>query len=124
METEVREISINGVTYIPKGEITPATELNGMKYVICRTYSAGVFAGYLKSKEFKDGHYAVTLKRARRLWQWFGASLSQVAESGISDESKCKFPEEVSVIDLSAIEIIYCTEKSRLEIQAVKVWKV
>ena len=36
----------------------------GKKYVIVRTYSAGVFAGYLESKENKN----LILSHARRLW--------------------------------------------------------
>ena len=46
------------------------------KYVIVRTYSAGVFAGYLISQKGKE----VTLTDARRIWFWSGAaSLSQLA---------------------------------------------
>lgn len=39
-------------------------------YVIARTYSAGVFAGTLASR---DGKEAV-LTDARRLWYWDGAA--------------------------------------------------
>ena len=49
------------------------------KYVICRTYSAGVFAGFLVSREGKE----VVMTQARRLWYWAGAaSLSQLAMEG------------------------------------------
>lgn len=51
------------------------------KYVIVRTYSAGVFAGNLKSRNGKE----VVLTNARRLWYWAGAaSLSQLAVNGTS----------------------------------------
>lgn len=71
------EVIINGVMYIK--ESSQAKNLELMKYVIIRTYSAGVFAGYLKSREGQE----VVLLHARRLWQWAGASsLSQLAESG------------------------------------------
>lgn len=36
----------------------------GMKYVIARTYSAGVFAGFLFRRNGKEA----TLKNARRIW--------------------------------------------------------
>ena len=43
-------------------------------YKIVRTYSAGVFAGTLVSRNGKE----VVLENARRLWYWAGAaSLSQ-----------------------------------------------
>jgi hypothetical protein len=118
------EIVINGTTYVPKGSEAskPAQSLKGMKYVIVRTYSAGVFAGYLKSRKGKE----VEMLNARRLWQWAGAaSLSQLAMEGTSNPSSCKFPTEVDSIELTeAIEVLPCTEKARLSIKAVEVWKV
>ena len=92
-----------------------------MKYVICRTYSAGVFAGFLKSKKGQE----VVLKDARRLWYWKGAaSLSQLAVDGVSYPSECKFPEKVSQIELTqAIEILDVTKKAKASIDSVPVWK-
>lgn len=49
-----KSITIDGVEYVPKSEIkesVTASKLKGMKYVIVRTYSAGVFAGYLESRK-------------------------------------------------------------------------
>ena len=94
---------------------------NEMPYVIIRTYSAGVFAGWLKSREGKE----VELSEARRIWYWAGAaSLSQLAQEGTSEPNECKFPCEVDKIILTeAIEIIYCTEQARLSIKDVPVWK-
>jgi hypothetical protein len=118
-----KSITIDGIEYVSKSEIKnsePAQTLKGLKYVICRTYSAGVFAGYLKSRKGKE----VTLLNARRIWYWKGAaSLSQLAMSGTSNPSECKFPEEVDSVELTeAIEIIPCTEKARLSIKVVEVW--
>ena len=91
------------------------------KFVIVRTYSAGVFAGYLKSKKGQ----IVILKGARRLWFWKGAaSLSQMAMEGVSCPNECKFPCAVSEIELTqAIEIITCTDKARMNILGVPIWK-
>ena len=91
------------------------------KYVIARTYSAGVFAGYLKSRK---GQEAV-MTDARRLWYWKGASsLSQLAVDGVSAPSECKFPVEVSRIELmQVIEILDVTEKARKSIASVPIWK-
>lgn len=122
MKTEIDEIVVKGITYVPKDRQQQlAPEVDGMRYVIVRTYSAGVHAGYLKRREGKE----VELLTARRIWRWAGAaSLSQLAVDGTSDPDNCKFPCEVSSIELTeAIEVIPCTEKARLSIAGVAVWK-
>ena len=91
-------------------------------YVIVRTYSAGVFAGYLDKKNGKE----VRVKKARRLWYWDGAaSLSQLSIDGVSKPENCKFPEEVPYVDLlEAIEILPVSKKAQKSIASVPVWKV
>ena len=119
---EIETIKINEVEYVRKDQLTQkAPELDGMQYVIVRTYSAGVFSGYLKSRSGKE----VELLRARRFYQWYGSStLSQFAQSGTSKPDKCKFPEEVDKIVLTeAIEIIDVTAKAKATIDEVSVWK-
>jgi len=85
-----------------------------------RTYSAGVFYGYLKSRKGKE----VVLTDARRVWYWSGAAtLSQLATDGTSDPSNCKFPCLVSEVTLTeAIEIIPMTHKAVASLDAVTVW--
>ena len=92
-----------------------------LRYVIVRTYSAGVFAGELVSRNGQE----VVLKNARRLWYWKGAaSLSQLAQEGTSDPSGCKFPCEVAQVELlQAIEILDVTDKAKKCIKEVPVWK-
>jgi hypothetical protein len=91
------------------------------RYVIVRTYSAGVFAGNLEAKKGKE----VTLSDARRIWYWDGAaSLSQLAMEGTSKPLNCKFPISVNKIILTeAIEIINTTKKAETSIKGVPVWK-
>ena len=93
-----------------------------MRYVIVRTYSAGVFAGYLKSRKSQN----VTMIEARRLWYRSGAaSLSQLANEGVKNPGACKFPKAVSRIDLTqAIEILEVTEAAKQNISEVAEWKV
>ena len=81
------------------------------KYVIVRTYSAGVFAGELESRKGQE----VVMRNARRLWYWDGAaSLSQLAMEGTSKPDNCKFPCEVDRVELlQAIEILDVTEKAK-----------
>jgi len=90
------------------------------KYVIVRTYSAGVFAGFLQSRSGKE----VVLTNARRLWYWKGAaSLSQLAMTGTSNPAGCKFPVAVNRVELlEAIEILDCTDAARQSIESVPVW--
>ena len=90
------------------------------KYVIVRTYSAGVFAGELESRTGQE----VVLRNARRLWYWAGAaSLSQLAMSGTSRPKDCKFPVAVDRVELlQAIEILDVTADARKSIESVPVW--
>lgn len=108
-------ITLDGVEY---ERVKPADEL---PYVIVRTYSAGVFAGYLKERNGKEA----TILNARRLWYWEGAaSLSQLAESGTSKPGNCKFPEPVSSITVTeAVEILNVTDEGKASIEGVKIWK-
>jgi hypothetical protein len=117
----VTELVINGMTYVPKSAAAAmATPVNGKKYVIVRTYSAGVFAGYLDSRNGQE----VVLLNARRIFYWAGAaSLSQLAMEGTSKPKECKFPAEVARVELlQAIEILDVTEKAKASISSVAVW--
>lgn len=91
------------------------------QYVIVRTYSAGVFAGYLVSRKGKE----VELATARRIWYWDGAaSLSQLANEGTNKPENCKFPAPVvKVVLTEAIEVIDCTAAAVKSIQEVPEWK-
>jgi hypothetical protein len=113
----MNEIEINGEIYIKKSEVG---ESKISDYVIVRTYSAGVFAGYIESRE-KD---AVVMKKARRLWYWDGAaSLSQLAMEGTSKPENCKFPCAVDRVELlNAIEILNVSEKAKKSIESVAIW--
>ena len=92
-----------------------------LRYVIVRTYSAGVFAGEFVSRKGQE----VVLRNARRLWSWKGAaSLSQLATTGTSAPSECRFPCEVARVELlQAIEILDVTPAARQSIGEVPVWK-
>ena len=117
-------LTINGEEYVKKSSIDEqvimAQPIDDMPYVICRTYSAGVFAGYIKSREGQE----VELINARRLWYWEGAaSLSQLACDGVSKPTKCKFPKEVpSIILLQVIEIIPVSAVAKKSIAEVQEW--
>jgi len=120
MKTDVNSISINGVEYVPKGANSVPMK-DGMKYCIVRTYSAGVFAGFVESRNGQE----VVMLNARRIWYWDGAaSLSQLAMQGTSKPQNCKFPLPVNRVELlNAIEIIDCTDEGKKSIEGVSVWK-
>ena len=90
-------------------------------YVIVRTYSAGVFAGNLASRDGRE----VVLTNARRIWYWDGAaSLSQLAMEGTSKPQNCKFPCPVDEVLLTeAIEILTVTEQAKQNIEKVAIWR-
>lgn len=116
----MNEIEINGEIYVKKSSLNNV-DIKNLDYVMVRTYSAGVFAGYIAKKDGKE----VTLIKARRISYWSGAaSLSQLSQDGTSDPENCKFPCEVPIIDLTeAIEIIPISEKAKKSIASVKIWE-
>jgi len=91
------------------------------QYKIVRTYSAGVFAGYIESRNGQE----VVMTKARRLWYWSGAaSLSQLANEGVKKPNECKFPAEVDKVELlQAIEILDVTKDAQASIASVAIWK-
>ncbi len=95
--------------------------MSNNRYVIVRTYSAGVFAGELESRNGRE----VVMKNARRLWYWSGAaSLSQLAMEGVKKPDECKFPCEVNRVELlEGVEILDCTEDAIKSIKSVPIWK-
>jgi hypothetical protein len=90
------------------------------RYVIVRTYSAGVFAGYIESRKGQE----VVMSNARRLWYWKGAaSLSQLALDGVKCPNECKFPAPVPRVELmQAIEILDVSKRAQAIIEQVPVW--
>jgi len=118
-------IDINDLTLKQIKEIQNLTsneiKKEDRRYVIVRTCSAGVFAGEFISRNGRE----VVLDNARRLWMWAGAaSLSQLAMEGTSKPNECKFPCEVSKVELlEVIEILEVTEKAKNSIKNVPIWK-
>ena len=118
------KIELNRKTYVLEGtdkrSIPFVKVKNKQTYCIIRTYSAGVFAGWIdRNVKGKEN----TIYNARRLWKWSGAlDCSQLAMHGIDKPDDCKFS-NVSEVDLKEIiEITPCTEKSKKSIESVKEW--
>lgn len=101
-------------------EFVECEEFSHLKYCIVRSLHAGVFAGYLESRNGQE----VVMRNARRIWYWAGAaSLSELAVEGTIKPEECNFPVAVSRVELLfVIEILDCTEKAKKSIQGVPVW--
>ena len=101
-------------------EIIKEEKTEGMEYKIVRTYSAGVFAGYIESREGRE----VVMRNVRRIWYWDGAcSLSELAVNGTCKPENCKFAIPVDrILVTEAIEILDVTEKAKESIEGVKEW--
>ena len=88
------------------------------KYVVVRTYSAGVHAGTLVRQDKE----VVLLSESRRLWSWKakqGVALSGVAQFGLVNG--CKIDAINSLIRLTnAIEVIETSTEARLSIHEYK----
>ena len=115
----MKEITIDGVVYTPKSTKLKKDKLT---YCIVRTYSAGVFAGYVDTnKKGKE----LTIYDSRRLWYWSGASsLSQLAKEGVKNPSDCKFPCKIEETILKeVVEIIPATLACQKSIDGVSIWK-
>jgi hypothetical protein len=92
--------------FVAKNQPSKAEGLNDMlgKYVIIRTYSAGVWFGILDQKSGKE----VILKEARRMYQFWcakGISLSSVALYGLKQDTS-RICASVDEVWLEAIEIL------------------
>ena len=117
--SEPKSLMVNDVKYVRAGS-QEAKSHDGMPYKIVRTYSAGVFAGYIEKRDGKE----VSMVDARRVWYWTGAaSLSQLAIDGSKDISNCKIAMPVKVLLTEAIEILDCTEEAQEIIEGAKEWK-
>lgn len=86
------------------------------RYVVVRTFSAGVHIGVLAEKNGKK----VSLTDARRVWCWYGANtLHEMSLHGVNEKSMISEP--VELVELTeAIEVISCTKKAEENLRAAK----
>ncbi len=79
------------------------------EFVLVRTYSAGVHMGEL----VEAAGTAVTLKNARRLYEWTQAfTLSEASQNGVGEQSRISEPVP-SILLTQAIEVIPCSPKAK-----------
>jgi len=114
----MKTLTVDGVEYVKKEDIQErAKDVDGLTYCIVRTYSAGVWAGYVNLKKYGE---QMVVKDARRLWRWWSEfTLSALATTGIKEgkEKENKYAMPVSEVYLTnVIEIIPCTEQAKEQI--------
>ena len=124
MSNKPKTMKIDDVEYVRKDSVDnleKAKSRNGMDFKIIRTYSAGVFAGYVESRKSKEA----VIRDAIRIWYWSGAaSLSQLAVDGTNSPTNCKFAIPVDKIELTeVIELLDVTQKAKDNILSVPSWK-
>lgn len=117
-------ILIDEIEYIRKDKVknrSEAKDKDGYPFVLVRTYSAGVYFGWLKEEKGDE----VVLVDARNIWYWDGAcSLMQIANDGVKNTEDSKFTQSVSEIKLKGvISIIPCTQEAQDNLLSVKIWE-
>jgi hypothetical protein len=121
MKEAIMEIEINGVAYVRKDAIQDSPKYTE-DFVIVRCKDAGVHAGYL-SYEPETLIDVVKLKGSRRLWRWWGKTLSGLALEGTFAPEKCRFGDPVDITLCGWCEILPCTERARDSLLGVAPWK-
>jgi len=115
---------INGIEYVPKTETQLIEPKKGEQYCMVRTYSAGVFCGWIDPQKTKSQQNSV--RKAKRIHKWEkAASLSELAMTGTATPDECRVPEPVDIIYLERIiEVIPMTDKAIKSINSIPVWKM
>ena len=90
------------------------------RWVIVRTDRAGVHFGLLR---VTNGRGYVSLERARRIWEWYGAfTIDELSQDGF-DTSRSKLSREVPDRDLQdAIEVIPCSDSVAETLRTLRSW--
>jgi len=89
------------------------------QYVIVRSNGSGVHFGIVKS--YNENTRTVVLIKSRRLWEWYGFTLSAVANQGMSND-KARVAEELpEILITEVLELIPCTEKAIKNLSEYKV---
>ena len=126
--TSPKTIMIDEVKYVRADSIkaAQAPSANGLTHCIIRSYAAGVFAGYLKTKTAEPNGVNATLINSRRIWSWRGAcSISQLATEGSKLIEECKIAVVVPTMTVfNVVEIIPTSKQAHDMIEGAKEWKL
>jgi len=94
-------------------------EMSNQKIVRCNR--SGVFFGEIVAREGRE----IKMRNARNIWFWSGAaSLSELANKGVSRPGNCKFPAPIigETILTDVIQILDVTIEAEKSLNNVPVW--
>ena len=116
-----KSIMIDDVKYVREDSVNAMeVDTDGLKYCVVRCKNAGVHSGYVASRNGTE----VILLKSRRLYKWWGETLSGLALDGTTNPGKCRFANELPEITvLDACEVIPCTKKATDSLRGVDKWK-
>lgn len=123
------EIEINGEIYVKKDSIKSkkgkiedwiTKNKDGKTMCMVRTYSSGVFYGWVDYENAEN--FNTEVFEAVRVWKWAGAfTLSYLSQEGTNDPGSCRFAIEIPVVKVNRwIELIPMSEKAIDSLNKVK----
>lgn len=123
MQTDIKEISINGVVYVEKSAVESANivDTSGMTWCVIRSRDQGVMFG-LVDKPLEIESRCVTVHRARQIWSWNSAFvLVELAEKGpaVSAEMRMSCESTNPVRMLEACGILICSSVGAEKLRTV-----
>lgn len=87
------------------------------KYVIVRTYSAGVHIGVLRAKYLAGSRFIVELTETSRIWKWSDANtLDEIALRGVGEDSRISEQAPYKEIP-DVIEILHTTAEAEANLR-------
>ena len=109
-------MEIDGVVWVRK-----ETKTQGLDYCVVRTYSAGVYAGFIKEQSGQEAK----MVSARMIYSWKGAlSTLELANGNINIEES-KLTESVENITLTnVIACIKCNAETQAALTGARAWKI
>ena len=117
---------IDDVKYVREDKAKEkAPELDGLDRCVIRTYSSGIFVGYVAEQKAELNGVNITLKQSKRIHYWDGAcSLTQLAIDGTKAPANCRITEAIeSQFIANVIEMLPMTKEASVIIDGVKPWK-
>jgi hypothetical protein len=101
-------------------------EIQNLPCVLVRSDRSGVHFGYLADEQFTPAGKVVTLLNTRRIWQWVGAaSISQIADSGVTKPEECKFSVLIPQNEIvGVIETIPISKQAKDQLYKIPVWVI
>jgi hypothetical protein len=109
-----KTITIDDVEYVRKSEVKKQVEKkDGLTYCILRTFSAGVWMGWVDYDNAPLTNCEVI--EATRIWRWEGAfTLSNLAAKGTTNPKGCRLATDLDKIKVNnVIEFLPVSENAK-----------